>query len=234
MASTRTIDIPCGDGTMSGHLAVPASGRGPGLLVLQEIFGVYVYIRDVCERLAAEGYVALAPDLFWRLQPGVVLENFDDADLQEGIGYAMRFDAEAGVADIGAALATVRSLPECDGRAGVIGFCFGGTYAYLAAVHLDPEVAISFYGSGVAEAIGDAGRVTCPLQFHFGDSDPFIPNDQVDRIRAAVAPLAAIEVNVHEGGGHAFDNHFSTRFSQPVQAAAAWAQTTAFLKDALG
>jgi carboxymethylenebutenolidase len=234
MPATRTISIPTADGPMSGHLAVPDSGSGPGLLVLQEIFGVNVYIRDVCDRLANAGYVALAPDLFWRLQPGVALENFDDADLQTGIGFAMRFDAEAGIADLGAALAALRGLPECDGRAGVIGFCFGGTFAYLAAVNLDPDVAVSFYGSGVADAIGEAGRVTCPLQFHFGDSDPFIPNEQVEIIRAAVASLPNVELHVYEGGGHAFDNHFSPTFSQPVPAAEAWKRTLAFLAQSFG
>lgn len=234
MASTRTITITTPDGgAMSAHLAVPDSGSGPGLLVLQEIFGVNVYIRDVCDRLAAEGYVALAPDMFWRLQPGVALENFDEADLQTGIGFAMRFDGEAGIGDLAVALAALRELPECDGRAGVIGFCFGGTFAYLAAVHLDPDVAVSYYGSGVADTIGEAGKVTCPLLFHFGDNDPFIPNDGVDRVRAAVAPLKHVAVKVHAGGGHAFDNKYSATFSQPEHAAAAWAQTIEFLRNAL-
>lgn len=224
----ETIVGPDGVG-FAAHIATPAGDETrPGVVVIQEIFGVNTYLRDVCDRLARLGYVALAPDMFHRLEPGVRLENQDDADLQTGIGYAMRFDGPQGVADLGAALAHVRSLPECNGKAGVVGFCFGGTFAYLSAVHLDPDAAVSYYGSGVADAIGDISKVACPLLFHFGDSDPFIPNEQVATIEGAIAGFANVDLVVHAGGGHAFDNSFS-HFSQPAPAAAAWSRTTDFL-----
>ena len=227
---TRNETITASDGVgFAAHVAVPAGDNTrPGVIVIQEIFGVNSYIRDVCDRLGRMGYLAIAPDMFHRLEPGVRLEKQDDADLQTGIALAMRFDGPQGVADLSATLDHMRSLPECDGRSGVVGFCFGGTFAYLTAVHLDPDVAVSYYGSGVADAMGDVANVTCPLLLHFGDTDAFIPTEQVARIRAAIASIGNIELMVQPGGGHAFDNSFS-HFSQPVPAAAAWARTTHFL-----
>ena len=233
MTTPSRITITSEGGEFGAHLVRPEGGEGPGVLVLQEIFGVNLYIRDVCDRLAALGYIALAPDMFWRQKPGIDLSAFDENDLKEGMGYGMAFDAEAGIADIGSALATLRLLDGTGGKAGVLGFCFGGTFAYLAAVHHDPDVAVSYYGSGVAAAIGDIDKVACPLQFHFGGSDPYIPNADVERIAAAVAGHPDMELHVQAGGGHAFDNSFSAMFSHPPSGAAAWELTTAFLASHL-
>lgn len=228
--STRTDRITAADGsTFAGHVALPAAGRGPGLVLIQEIFGVNTYIRDVADRLAALGYVVVAPDMFWRLEPGVAIDGTDDTALGQAMGYAGRFDAAAGIGDLGAGLAHLRALPECTGPVGVIGFCFGGTFAYLAAAHLDPVVAVSYYGSGVAGALDVLPQVTCPVLFHFGDADPYLPNEDVERLAAASAGMANVEILVQAGSGHAFDNSFNPNFSDPPAAAAAWERTVAFL-----
>lgn len=229
MPTTEVMSIASVEGTeFSAHVARPDAGTGPVVVVLQEIFGVNVYIRDVCQRLAAQGYIALAPDLFWRIQPGIDLSKFDQGDLQSGMGFAGQFDAESGLADIAAVLDAARPMSST-GKVGVVGFCFGGTFAYLSAVHHHPDAVVSYYGSGVAAAVGLINQVECPLQFHFGGSDPYIPSSDVDVITAALAGHSNIELHVQTDGGHAFDNSFSEMFSHPGSATSAWELTTAFL-----
>ena len=231
--TTRTDQISTPGGSFAGHVALPATGSGPGVLVLQEIFGVNDYIISVAQRLADAGYVAMAPDLFWRLEPGVAINGSGEAALHEGVGYAGRFDQEAGVADLGSSLAHLRALPEVTGKVGVVGFCFGGTMSFMAAAHHDPDCAVSYYGSGVAGAIGLAPQISCPLLLHFGDSDPFLPNADVDTIRAATETMSNIDVVVQPAAGHAFDNDNNPDFSNPAAAAAAWARTASFLAEHL-
>lgn len=217
------------DDTFSAYLALPGSGHGPGVLVIQEVFGVNAYIRDVCDRLAAAGYVALAPDLFWRLDPGVEFDSSDEANIGPAVELANRWDPVAGLSDLGDALDHLRSLDETQGATAAIGFCFGGTQAYRVAAHLDPTCVVSYYGSGTADLLGDLDKVDCPIVFHFGDSDPYLPMADVDRIKAATADHHEITVHVHEGGGHAFDNSFAPHFSQPDIASTVWTETLAFL-----
>ena len=232
MTTTRTVTLSAPDGgTFAGHLAVPDAGSGPGLLVLQEIFGVNDYIRDVCDRLAAMGYAAMAPDVFWRVEPGVSLGG-SEADIATGAGYVGRLDMDQVVADLGAALTQLRELPESDGRAGVIGFCFGGSTTFRVASRLEPDVAVSYYGSGVGSMLDDGAAITCPLLFQYGSDDPFIPPDEIEAVREFAAERANVDFHTHDAG-HAFDNHRSAMFSNPVAAAAAWEVTSAFLAEHL-
>jgi len=234
MITTRTETITAADGgTFAGHVAVPASGHGPGMLVIQEIFGVNAYIRDVCDRLAAAGYVALAPDVFWRVRPGIEFDSSDQATIAPAIEVTAQWDGEVGLADLGSALAHLRGLPEVRGGTGVIGFCFGGTQTFRVAAAFDPACAVAYYGSGTAGLLDQLGSITCPLLFHFGDNDPYLPNSDVDAIRVATAGRNHIAVHVHAGGGHAFDNHASEMFWNESAAQAAWAKTLAFLDEHL-
>jgi len=234
MVTTRLESVPTPDGNLSAHVAVPESGSGPGMLVLQEIFGVNAYIRSVCERVAELGYVALAPDMFWRNEPGFTVEP-DDADgMERAMAKMGAFDWAHAATDLGAALDALRGLDECRGGAGIMGFCFGGTLTFHAAADLDPAVAISYYGSGVADALdAKADAIDCPILFHFGDDDPFLPNEQVDRIRARLGDRTNVSIAVQPGAGHAFDNSFSPMFSNPTAADAAWQLTCAHLAQHL-
>jgi carboxymethylenebutenolidase len=226
---TEMISATDGSGSFAGTVTVPPAGQGPGLLLLQEIFGVNEYLRAVGQRLAALGYVTLAPDLFWRQEPGVDLPH-DESAMGKGMQLAQGFDADKGAADLGASLAALRSLPEVGGRgAGVLGFCFGGTMAFLAAAVHDPDVAVSYYGSGVPSMLGMADQITCPILFHFGEADPFLPLEGAKAVEAAFGGREGCEVHIHAGAGHAFDNSFAPTFHQPEPATAAWDQTSAFL-----
>jgi carboxymethylenebutenolidase len=226
--TTRTHRVERRDGAFDAHLALPAGGSGPGMLLLHEIFGVNDYVRDSAQRLAELGYVVLAPDLFWRTQPGLELRH-DEAGLQAGMAAVAQLDFAAAVDDAIAALEALRALPEVSGgRAGVLGFCLGGTLAYQVAVNADPDVAVVYYGSGIPGALDRAGAITCPMIMHWGGADPYIPREQVDAVAAMAGAHDSIECHVHEGAGHAFDN-LAPMFHNPDACAAAWELTAAFL-----
>ncbi len=217
--------IQVADGEFDAPVWEPASGDGPGIVLVQEIFGLDAYLRSVAADLAALGYVVAVPELFWRVAPGWACGH-DDAGLAAALDVASRFDVTLGVSDV---VATLDRLRARTGRAGVLGFCLGGSIAYEAAVGADPDVAVSFHGSAVPDRIGAIDAVTCPIQFHFGGRDPYIPRDAVQRVVDAVADRPNAEIHVQEDAGHAFHNHVAPMFHLPTAAAAAWDLTTAFL-----
>jgi carboxymethylenebutenolidase len=219
------------DGDMTLPVWIPASGRGPTILLLQEIFGVGPYIRAVGERLAEAGYVVGAPDLFWRFAPGWVAGH-DEAGLAASMKQVANLDPERAVADSVAALGHLAGLPESDGRPGVMGFCLGGTLAFGVAAADDPAACVSYYGSGVPGMVDRLDDVTCPTLFHFGSTDAYIPAEGVEALGAAIAGRSGFVLNV-EAAGHAFDNHESEMFHDEAAAKAAWAKTMAFLAEHL-
>lgn len=229
---TERIAAPDGSGAFDAHVALPAAGSGPGLLVIQEIFGITHYVRTRCADLAALGYVAMAPDVFWRIEPNIELGH-GQADLQRGVELGQRFDASTGIPDLCAALSHLRTRPETAGRpCGVLGYCFGGTLAYALACRADPDVAISYYGSGVASMLDQGSAITCPTLFHFGNRDPYIPSEAVAAVAAFSADKPMIEHRVYDGG-HAFDNLFHPMFADPEPQAQAWSVTRSFLAEHL-
>jgi len=238
MPPTRTETITVADGgQFSGHLTVPDGGRGPGVLLLQEIFGVGDFLLSKANDLAALGYVVMCPDVFWRVEPGIALPH-DEGALQEAFGYMTRYMTEVSdetkVTDLGAALDHLRSLPEVAGqKVAVMGYCLGGFLAYTLACHFDPDAAVSYYGSGIADRLNDAENLTCPIIFHFGGSDPFIPNEQVDAIRAHLDDRYNVEIHVQHQAGHAFENFLAPQFHDAAAAAASWPLTVAFLEREL-
>ncbi len=229
MPTSTDILVPGTDGEIPAVLWLPESGRGPGIVLIQEIFGVNGYIRDVADRLAADGYVVLAPHMFWRIDDDFVIEATGPDDLPAAFEVAGRHDPADGVEDLGAAIAHLRARPDVDGPVGVIGFCFGGSMAYLAAAAHDPACAVSYYGSMIGANLDRAASITAPILFHFGGDDPYLPREDVEGLRAATAEMDNVEIIVHDGAGHAFDNHRNPMFSNPDAASAAWATTRAFL-----
>jgi len=203
----------------------PPSGTGPGMLLIQEIFGVGPYIRAVGERLAAAGYVVGAPDLFWRFAPGFQ-GGHDEAGLADSMRQAGNLDPTKAVADCVAAIEHLAGLSSSASRPGVIGFCLGGTLAFGVAAADDPAVCVSYYGSGVPAMLDRLAAVTCPTLFHFGAADAYIPAEGVEALAAALP--AGMVLNV-EQAGHAFDNHEAPMFYDESAAQAAWSKTMAFL-----
>lgn len=228
MTTERTDQITRDDGAMDLHVWLPESGTGPGIVLIQEIFGVGPYIRDVAARLADAGYVVGAPDVFWRFAPGWSAGH-DQAGLESAMAQVANLDPALAVGDCVGALEHLRTISD---RVGVMGFCLGGTLAFGVAVAADPDVCVAYYGSGVPGMIGDLDQVSCPTLLHFGNEDPYIPNEGVEAIAAAIGRRRDVVLNV-EAAGHAFDNHHSEMFHAESAAAAAWAKTMAFLTEHL-
>jgi carboxymethylenebutenolidase len=226
MTRIEMVKVP--DGEFRLHVWTPERGRGPGILLIQEIFGVGEYMEAVAEDLTAMGYVVAAPDMFWRIEPDWTTKHTEEA-LPKGMSMVSQFDWDKGQDDVEAALQALKGLPEVDGRVGVIGFCFGGTLAYLLATRAEADAVVSFYGSGVPGALGALDAVRSPLQFHFGGSDDYIPREDVAAVERAVAGRDRTEIHVQEDGGHAFHNRKAPMFYQPEPAERAWRLTEGFL-----
>ncbi len=226
--SSRVESVEVPGGSFDLPVWLPDGGTGPGLLLIQEIFGISDYIRAVAADLAALGYVVAAPDLFWRLEPGFQAGH-DQEGLTRSLEMGQRFDAEQGVADSVTALDHLAALPEVEGGLGVIGFCLGGTIAYFVAGQTEVAAVVSYYGSGVPDNLEVLDQIAGPVQFQFGGTDPYIPRDQVARVEAAAAGRPNVEVHVEEDAGHAFHNRKSPMFHMPEPAARAWRRTEEFL-----
>ncbi|HRE03491.1 MAG TPA: dienelactone hydrolase family protein [Ilumatobacteraceae bacterium] len=236
MVTTRTdvVSLPSPDQPDAGmnlYLWVPDGGATAAILLIQEIFGVGDYITAVAERLAAAGYLVGAPDVFWRFAPGFRVVHDEDG-LNQAFAAVGQLDPPLAIGDCTAALAHLAALDGIE-RTGVIGFCLGGTLAWGVAAAGDPDVCVSYYGSGVPDMIGMIDQVHCPTLFHFGNDDPYIANERVETINAAIAGREGFVLNV-EHAGHAFDNHAAPMFHNESAAKAAWAKTMAFLQMYLG
>lgn len=233
---TETVTASDGSGRFAAHCAVPASGRGPGVLLFQEIFGVNDNMRGLARRLADAGFVVLVPDMFWRIEPG--FERNDDTAMAEAFAMVQRYDAAKGLEDINATHAHLLSLPECTGKVGALGFCLGGTLAFAAATTSrvggrGPDAAVCYYGSAINDMLGLVDRLECPAMFHYGVRDPYIPAEKVDEVERAVAGRPGVAFHRYDAG-HAFSNWDAPSFYDQAAADEAWPRTVAFLTAHLG
>lgn len=226
----RTESVTVSDGAFDLKVWSPGE-PAPGVIVIQEIFGVGEHIEAVCARLAGAGYVAAAPDLYWRSVRGWSVAP-DEAGMQAGLAQVAKLDVPQAIADTVAAVGALGDLPDVAGRPAVLGFCLGGTLAWGAAAAGDPSCAVSYYGSGVPSMLALADDVHCPVLFHFGNDDAFIPNAGVESLNEVVGRHRNLTLNV-EHAGHAFDNHTAPQFYDEAAANAAWAKTLAFLETNL-
>jgi carboxymethylenebutenolidase len=200
-------------GTFKAYMATPDTGSGPGIVLLQEIFGINQYMRDVADSYAEEGYVVLAPDLFWRQEPDIEL---DETQFEKAFALYGKFDVPKSVEDITATVAALRALPSCQGKIGALGFCLGGKLAYLAAAHSGVDCAVSYYGVAIDEQLDLAARIACPLVLQFAAQDKFVPAAAVEKIRAAFAGRDDVEIHVYPGVDHGFARHGGHAFDKPA------------------
>ena len=182
-------------------MALPRKGRGPGVVVLQEIFGVTESLRKVCDWLASRQFTAIVPDLYWRTDAGVELA---ETDFDRARALRAQSDDNQVAADAAAAIDFLRKHKACTGRVGVVGYCWGGMLAYLTAVRHKPDAAVGYYGVGIDKQLGLAGNLSCPLMLHFAEQDQFAPPEAVAQVRKALANDKRATIWEYAGVGHAF------------------------------
>ena len=199
-----TISATDGSGSFSAYAALPVTGSGPGVLVIQEIFGVNCFIRGVCEYFASLGYLAGAPDLFWRREPGIQVDPTDKADHDRAFDLMKQTDMDKAVADLVATMNAMRRHETCTGKVGTVGFCLGGRLAYMMATRSDADANVGYYGVGIQDLLNEADSVAAPLMLHFGEDDNYAPTEARAQIETAFRDKPEVQIFTYAGADHAF------------------------------
>jgi carboxymethylenebutenolidase len=192
------------DGEFSAYMALPASGFGPGIVVLQEIFGVNEYMRSVCGWYAAHGFVAICPDLFWRQEPGIQLTDQTEAEWQKAFQLMQGLDQAKAVEDSAAAVEFLRKHPSCSGRVGAVGFCLGGNLAWLLSARFKPDCAVGYYGVGIEKTLNEATNLSSPLMLHVAGKDQYCPPEAQKQIHQALDQNLLATIHDYPEQDHAF------------------------------
>ena len=219
-------------GAFGAYIARPAALPAPGVVVLHEVFGVNADIRATCDELAEQGFVAVAPDLFWRQEPGVDLSVNSEPDWQHGLQLYAAYDRDRGAEDISHVLGTVAGLADCTGRAAVMGFCLGGLMAFLTAARFDADAAVAYHGGDTENYLDEVGGLTAPLLMHLAEEDEFISKAAQAAIKAALASKENATVFSYPGQHHAFARHSGAHYNAEA-AALANGRTSSFLREHL-
>ncbi|HEV2562044.1 MAG TPA: dienelactone hydrolase family protein [Rhizomicrobium sp.] len=198
------ITIKGADGNFGAYLASPASGRGPGVVVIQEIFGVNEVMRHIADNLAARGYFALAPDLFWRIEPGVQITDKTDAEWKQAFALMGKFNADSGMKDIQSTITHLRGLSGCTGKVGAVGYCLGGKLAYLSATRTDSDASVGYYGVGIQDLLGEAKNIKKPLMLHIAGKDQFVPPEAQKKIIDGLSGNSHVTIHTYPEMDHAF------------------------------
>jgi carboxymethylenebutenolidase len=228
-----TLTLHTADGDFQAYVARPATEPAPAIVVLQEIFGVNAVMRETCDRLAAHGYLAICPDLFWRIEPGIDITDQTEAELKRAFELFNTFDVEAGVHDIAAAIDAVRADPRCNGKVGALGFCLGGLLAFLTATRTDSDVTVAYYGVGIEKYLAEADKLANPLLLHVAEEDQFVPKAAQELIMTSLGHHPMIEIHTYPGRDHAFARQGGEHFDA-ADAALAEGRTQALFNRVLG
>ena len=210
---TITIDTLDGKGRFDTYVAEPASTPRAAIVVIQEIFGVNAGIRSKCDRLAADGYLALAPDLFWQIAPGVELDPDVPDQMQRALDLMGQFDQDAGIRDIEATIRTARGMLAEGGKVGVVGYCLGGRLAFMTAARTDVDASVGYYGVGIDGLLGEAHAIAHPVLLHIPQEDHFVDKDAQARMHAGLDDHAKVTLFDYPGEDHGFATEFGQRRS---------------------
>jgi len=205
----------------------------PGVVVIQEIFGVNAVVRGVADWLASKGYFALAPDLFWRLEPGVDITDKTDAEWQKAFALMKRFDPDAGVQDIQSTITRLRAQPGVNGKVGAVGYCLGGLLAFLCAARTDTDATVGYYGVNIQDRLGEAPAIEKPLMLHIAGEDGFSSKAAQAQILAGLTDNPLIACHVYDGADHAFARPGGKHYDRAA-ATLANDRTEAFFRKYLG
>jgi len=198
------ITIKGSDGNFGGYLASPSAGHGPGIVVIQEIFGVNKVMRDIADGFAARGYYALAPDLFWRIEPNVQLTDRSDAEWKRAFGLMSKFDADSGVKDIQATIAHLRALRGATRKVGAVGYCLGGQLTFLTATRTDIDASVGYYGVNIDQRLDEAKSIKKPLMLHIAEKDEYVRASAQKKIADALNGISLVTLYTYPEMNHAF------------------------------
>jgi len=226
------ITIEGRDGRFDAYIARPTSLPAPAVVVLHEVFGVNEDIRKTCDEFAARGLIAVAPDLFWRQEPGVDLGVTSEDDWQHGLRLYLAYDRDAGAKDVKETVDAVAALPGCTGKVAVLGFCLGGLMALLTAMRYGVDAAVVYHGGDTEKYLGELGGFDAPLLMHLAEEDEFISKPAQAQIRTALAGRREVVVYSYPGQRHAFSRHGGAHYDADA-AALASARTMDFLQRQL-
>lgn len=231
--SADRMTIAAQDGQFSAYVARPEAAVAPAIVVIQEIFGVNAVMRGVCDDLAARGYLAVCPDLFWRIEPGIDITDQSDAEWKRAFELFNAFDVDAGVKDIAATIDQVRGAAGCNGKVGAVGFCLGGLLAFLTATRTDADASVGYYGVGIERYTAEAERLATPLLLHIAEEDQFVPKPAQALVIAALKNHPQVEIHTYPGRDHAFARKGGAHYDAQA-AALAEGRTLNFFKHHLG
>jgi len=196
--SGTDITIAGPDGSFTAYEA----GNGPAIVVLQEIFGVNQVMRDICDDLAGQGYTAICPDLFWRIEPGIQITDKTEAEWKQAFDLFGKFDIDAGLKDIAATVDYARRAGT--GKVGAVGYCLGGQLAYLTACRTDADACVGYYGVNIQERLDEAANITHPLMLHIAGKDQFVPPEAQKAVMESLADNAHVMIHHYPDQDHAF------------------------------
>src|SRR5471032_206442 len=210
----KTITIETRDGSFSAYVAQPVVTSAPVIVVIQEIFGVNADLRDTCDELAHQGYLAISPDLFWRMEPGVDMSDQSEAEREKGFALYTAFDYDAGVEDIATTIEVARTLSGSNGKVGLMGFCLGGLMTFITTARKGADASVVYYGGSTEKHLDEADNIKNPLLMHLGEEDEYISKDAQKAIIAALKDNPFAQVFTYPGCKHAFARHRGTHYDK--------------------
>jgi carboxymethylenebutenolidase len=227
------ISISTPDGDFAAYVARPKADKAPAVVVIQEIFGVNEVMRHITDGLAAQGYLAICPDLFWRIEPGIDITDKSEAEWKKAFALFNAFDVDAGVKDIQATISAIRADGQCSGKVGAVGFCLGGLLAFLTATRTDVDAAVSYYGVGIENRTPEAEKLAEPLLMHVAEEDQFVPKEAQATILRDLKNHPQIEIHTYPGRDHAFAREGGEHYHDH-DAKLAGGRTLQFFKRTIG
>ena len=214
------VSVAAENGAFQVYVARPVASPAPVVVVVQEIFGVNKDLRATCDELAAQGYIAMSPDLFWRLEPGLDMNALNDEEWKKGFALYNVFNLDTGVQDILRCVAAARTLPGASGRVGVMGFCLGGLLTFLTTARGQVDASVAYYGGATENHLEEAARIQSPMIMHLGEEDEYISKDAQAKIAQAVQGNPHVRIYSYPGCSHAFARHGGQHYDAAAAALA--------------
>ncbi|MFA6116527.1 MAG: dienelactone hydrolase family protein [Sphingomonas sp.] len=233
MTATITIDTLDGTGDFTAYCAEPAGPPRAAIVVVQEIFGINAGIRRKCDRLAEDGYLAIAPDLFWRLEPDTQLDPDIPEEFQQALAMMGQFDQNVGIQDIEATIRTARKMLGAEGKVGAVGYCLGGRLAFMTAARTDVNASACYYGVGIDGLLGEKHAIAHPVLLHVPQEDHFVDKAAQQRMHDGLDDHPKVTIFDYPGEDHGFATEFGLRRSD-ASATLADERTAAFFAENLG